>query len=232
LSKDHAFRNDGHEEVFLKTSDGEEISALFYSGKREDVILYFHGNAGDLSSWQFVSDDFTSLDYSFFILDFRGYGKSSGVISEEGFYNDAEAAYQYLITVKKIKPENILIYGRSIGSGVAVELAARHKTKALMLEAPYSSLRTLAREKAPYVFPQFWLKYHFNSIAKINRVQCPILFIHGSKDTLIPAQHSRKLTEAFSGQKQLLIIDGGSHNDLRMFESYHNGLKKFLENLI
>jgi len=215
------------EEVTIKTSDGERINALFFSNKSRDVILYFHGNAGDLSGWQFVAEDFTELGYNFLIIDYRGYGKSSGKISEKGMYLDAEAARHYLI-LKGFAPENILVYGRSIGSGVAVDLASRQPCKGLILESPYSSLGKLANEKFPLFFPSLLLKYRFESVQKITNVKCPVIFLHGSDDTLIPASHSRRLFQKFTGKKKLIIVDRGSHNDLHAFTEYEDFLKGVL----
>ena len=214
----------GNEEVFIKTKDGEDINALFFPGGKQDIILYFHGNAGDLSGWQFVSEDFTAIGYNFFIVDYRGYGKSSGSITEAGLYEDAEASYQFLIRQKGFSPENIIIYGRSIGTGVAVELAKRHPTKGLILETPYSSLEKLANQKFPFLFPSLILKYRFDNIGKINLVKSPILFLHGSDDALIPVSHTEKLCNEFAGQKRKIVIKGGTHNDLNGFSEYHQAI--------
>jgi fermentation-respiration switch protein FrsA (DUF1100 family) len=217
----------GAEETMLKTSDGERISALFFRSRNADVVLYFHGNAGDLSGWQFVAADFTSLGYNFMIIDYRGYGKSSGKLSEEGLYLDAQAAYDYLID-KGFAPENILIYGRSIGSGIAVDLASSQPCKGLILESPFSSLARLANEKFPLFFPSLYLRYHFDNLGKINDVRCPVIFLHGSDDTLIPASHSTRLFQRFTGKKELVIVDKGSHNDLHAFKQYEH----FLQNVL
>lgn len=208
------------EEVFLNTSDGERIHALFCRGNRPEVILYFHGNAGDLSGWKFATEDLTAIGYSVFIIDYRGYGKSSGKISEQGFYIDAETAYAYLLNTRTYKPAEVIIYGRSVGTGVAVELAARHKPRALVLESPYTSLDALANEKLPFFFPSLYLRFRFNTLKKIGDITCPIVIAHGTRDELIPPAHSQKLMKAISGKKQLFLIEGGGHNDLNAFEGY------------
>ena len=141
------------EEAFFSTRDGEKLNGLFYGGNRKEVVLYFHGNAGDLSGWQFVAEDFTDCGYNIFIVDYRGYGKSTGKISENGLYADAEAAYYYLITQKNFPPDKIIIYGRSIGTGIAIDLASKHSCRGLVLESPYTSLQKLANEKIPFFRP-------------------------------------------------------------------------------
>jgi len=210
----------GDEEVFLETKDSEKINAIFYKGNKAEVILYFHGNAGDLSGWQFAAEDFSLLEYYVLIVDYRGYGKSSGTISENGFYADAEAAYNFLTGEKDFAPENIIVYGRSIGSGVAVEIASKFPCKGLVLESPYSSLKKLADEKLPFFFPSLYLKYSFDNFKKINEVKCPIIFLHGVKDTLIPVSHAKKLCEKFKGRKKLVLVAEGSHNDLNSFDEH------------
>lgn len=229
LDKQYKFRlGDFDEEIYLRTKDDERIHALFFKGTRPDVILYFHGNAGDLSGWQFVAEDFTLYGYNVLMVDYRGYGKSSGSISEKGFYKDAEAAYYYLLREKDFTRKNIIVYGRSIGTGVAVELAAKHPVKGLVLEAPYSSLSKLANEKIPFFFPSLYLRYKFNNFAKIKTVKCPVIFMHGGKDELIPVTHTEKLYESFSGKKMKIIMPHGSHNDLNSFPQYRNFLRQDL----
>jgi uncharacterized protein len=212
------------QEVFLNTTDGERIAAVFCRGDRPEVILYFHGNAGDLNGWKYATENLTALGYNVFIIDYRGYGKSSGTISEQGFYNDAEAAYTYLIEKRDYKPANIVVYGQSIGTGVAVALASRHTPRALILESPYTSLGALANEKLPFFFPSLYLRFRFNNLKKIAAIPCPIVLLHGTKDELIPPAHSQKLLEAIPGPKKLFLINGGGHNDLNTFAGYKDFL--------
>lgn len=227
LSRSFPFKlNDHGEEVWIKTDDGESINGLFFRGNSDHVILYFHGNAGDLSGWQFVGEDFTSQGFNILIIDYRGYGKSSGSISENGLYEDGRAAYQFLLQEKEFLPENIIIYGRSIGTGVAVNVASKSKIAGVVLEAPYTSIPDLANEKFPYFFAGLISRYRFNNLQKINSIQCPIIFIHGDTDTLIPSHHSAALYRKFTGRKQLITIKGGSHNDLIDFEEYQHFLSR------
>ena len=226
LSKDFRFNLKEHEkEIFLATEDDEQINALFFPGNRDEVILYFHGNAGSLAGWQQVADDFTAYGYSVLIIDYRGYGKSSGEITENGLYLDAEAAFRFLTETENFLPDNIIIYGRSIGSGIATELASRYETRGLVLESPFSSLKKLANQKMPFLFPSLFLQFHFDNINKLNSINCPILLIHGSNDSLIPVSHAQNLHQAYSGKKKLVIIPQGTHNDLSSFETYHETLK-------
>lgn len=225
LSRDFNYNlPDNSEEVFLSTKDGEEINALFYYGNKKEVVLYFHGNAGSLNGWKAIAEDFTSLGYNFCIIDYRGYGKSTGTITENGIYEDAKTAYQFLINEKGFTANEVIIYGRSIGTGVAVELASRHLSKGLILESSYTSLKKLANQKVPFLLPSLFLRYQFDNKRKINAIKCPIVFFHGSNDTLIPFTHTKELFEEFKGEKKMVIIQDGGHNDLNDFPLYKETL--------
>lgn len=218
----------GSQEVFLETPDGEKINALFFEAKSNKVVLYFHGNAGSLKSWQYVYEDFQHLLFNFFIIDYRGYGKSTGEISEQGLYTDAEAAYDYLLS-KGFTSENIIIYGRSIGSGIAVNVAMNKNVNALILESPLSSAKKIANEKFPWLFPSFYLKYEFDNLAKINKVKSPVLIMHGTVDGVIPMHHGKMLHNTFEGEKSLMLFEGGGHNNLSEFPEFREGIVQFLK---
>lgn len=217
------------EEVFLTTSDNETINGIFYPAEGKKVILYFHGNAGSLAGWQQVSVDFTSTGFNFFIIDYRGYGKSSGKITEKGLYKDGEAALNYLLQEKGFdKGDNIIIYGRSIGSGVATELAKNHTVGGLVLESAFTSLKKVANEKMPFLLPSLLLEFKFDNLSKINKVNCPVFFLHGGADDLIAPSHTEKLFEAFEGKKEKVVIPQAGHNNVDQFEVYHTTLKETL----
>jgi fermentation-respiration switch protein FrsA (DUF1100 family) len=229
LSKDFKFKlSPEDDEVFLKTSDGLQINGLFFHGTRHEVILYFHGNAGDLSGWRFVAEDFTAQGYPVMMIDYRGYGKSEGHFSEEGFYHDAEAAYAYLVNTKGFATQDIIVYGRSVGTGVAVHLANKYKVNGLVLESPYTSFGQLANEKLPFFFPSLYLDYKFNNAEKIGTVKCPVILIHGERDSLIPPSHSKKLLTKIKSKSKLILVPQGSHNDLNSFSEYQSFLQKDL----
>ncbi|MCD9015803.1 alpha/beta hydrolase [Parachryseolinea silvisoli] len=217
-------------EVFLETRDNETIHALYCEGTRPEVILYFHGNAGDLSGWKFATEDFTTLGYAVLIIDYRSYGKSTGQLSEQGMYTDGEAAYEYLTKELHVAPKNILVYGRSIGTGVAVEIATRYPVRGLVLESAYTSLGTLANEKVPFFFPSLYLRFRFNNLKKIAALTCPVILLHGTQDELIPAEHSQRLVEAIKNKKKLILVKGGGHNDLSGFPEYARFLQEDLPN--
>lgn len=231
LESNFQFKNNSKfKEVNLTTSDGITINSLFFPMKSEKVILYLHGNAGCLDSWQHVFNNFKSLEYNFFIIDYRGYGKSSGDISEKGLYLDAEAAYKYLNSIG-FKDDQIIIYGRSIGTGVATDLAQNKKINALILETPFTSMQQLAQDKFPYLFPSLFLKYKFDNIDKINNISAPLLIIHGKQDEVIPFEHGKALYNHYNSNKLFLEVETGKHNDLSEFPEFSQGILIFLNQI-
>jgi uncharacterized protein len=228
LSSDFKFRSEfNFEEVFLSTSDGNKINGLFFPDSSNKVILYFHGNAGSLDSWQFVYNSFRSLGYNFFIIDYRGYGKSSGKITEEGLYIDAQTAYNYLLN-RGFKDNQIVVYGRSIGTGMAVNLACKNKINSLILETPFTNLRKLASEKYPYLLPSLYLKFEFNNELKLKQIKSPLLIIHGKNDNVVPFKDGEKLFNDYQGKKEFLSIENGQHNNLSTFPEFSQGILIFL----
>jgi uncharacterized protein len=225
------FRFERGEEVYIPTPDNESINALYFNNSSDKVILYFHGNAGDLSSWQFVADELNFTSAGLLIIDYRGYGKSSGKPGEQGFYIDAQAAYDFLLNEKGFKPADIIIYGRSIGSGVATEIAANNENAALILESPFSSLLDLAKHLYPYLFPQLFLSYKFDNVEKINKVKSKLLILHGTSDDVVPFESGKKLFEAFNGQKEFVAIKNGGHNNLSQFVEFRKGMEQFINSL-
>lgn len=218
-------------EVFIKSPDGELINAILYTRPaNNNVVLYFHGNGGSLNSWQNISTEILSLNCNLLLTDYRGYGKNAAYYSEEGFYKDAQAAYDFLKS-QGYKEERIIVYGRSLGSGIAVDLASKNKPKALILETPYSSFVKLANKQAPYLLPSLILKYRFNSIAKAPSISCPTIILHGTADEVIPYEQGKELYEALQSPKQLVTFPNGNHNNLSSFPEKESSLLKFIQNL-
>ncbi|RAL25223.1 alpha/beta hydrolase [Lujinxingia litoralis] len=221
----------GAEERIIETADGQRISALHYRAPAPSgVVLYFHGNAGSLRSWKAVAADIVPLGYDVFIVDYRGFGKSSGRITEAGLYEDGRAAYGALLALG-YAGEDVILYGRSIGSGVATQLATEVSARALVLESPFTRLLDVAREQMPWALPQLTLRFHFNNAEKLAGVELPVLLLHGSRDELIGPHHSRALAGVLEERANLVIVEGGGHNDLPEFERYGQALHAFLSGL-
>ncbi|MFC2124565.1 alpha/beta hydrolase [Bacteroidota bacterium] len=228
LPKDYKYSFSGvFEERFFETDKHILINGLhFKADNPEGIILYLHGNAGSLKGWGEVAYDFLSFGYDVLIIDYRGFGKSSGRISEENMYHDAQFVYDQ---IKSLFHENqITVYGRSIGTGVASYIAAYNNPAKLILESPYVSLPDMAKKYYPW-FPKKLIRFHFPNDKHLERITCPVFIIHGSHDEIIPVNSSNRLGEKLKPGDQLFIIDGGHHNDLSMFEEYQNKLIEILK---
>lgn len=219
---------DNGNELFLKTTDNQTINAIFLRTKSPRVILYFHGNGTSLLSWQRIADILLPHG-SVMMIDYRGYGKSTGTFSEAGFYTDAETAISYLIK-QGYTTNQIIIYGRSLGSGIAIEMGVRHKVGGLILESPYTSVVDVGKKQRPYLLPQLLLKYRFYSLAKAPKITSPALIVHGVNDATIPIEHGRKMAAALSNCT-LVTIDDGDHANLSTFPVYNQAINDFLSRI-
>lgn len=217
-----------YEELFLDATDGARLNALHFKVQNpKGVILYFHGNAGSLASWGEVVQKFADLNYDVLVMDFRGYGKSTGDLNEISLYKDAQIFYNYLLNENE--QENIIVYGRSLGTTFATYVAAQNNPRQLILEAPFFSLEKIASAMFPIYPISRFLKYEFPTYKYITQVNCPISIFHGTEDSLINIQNSEDLVDLASNKIiKLIRINGANHNDLEMFESYRIHLKEVL----
>lgn len=231
LPQDYAYGfSTDFEEVFLESPDGEaKLNALHFKIKDpKGVILYYHGNAGQLADWGLVMQDFIKRGYDVLLMDYRGYGKSTGAMSEEALYSDAELFYDY---VAERYPENkIIVYGRSLGTTFATYVAANNNPSQLFLEAPFYSLNRLASKNFP-IFPVSWvLKYRFPTYKFITDVECPIVIFHGTDDQMINYENSIKLSELVpADQLRFISIPNGGHNNLVDENGYIEAIDTLLQ---
>ncbi|MBS1115239.1 MAG: alpha/beta hydrolase [Nitrospirae bacterium] len=220
-----------YEEVSLTTKDGVFITGWYIPAKDEKgVLLFCHGNAGNVSDRLDSIKIFHDLGQSILIFDYRGYGRSGGTISEKGTYLDAEAAWDYLIRVKHRSSRDIIIFGRSLGGAVAAETALRKDPAGLILESTFMSIPAIAGKYYPWLPVSLIARYRYATVDKIGLIKCPKLIIHSQKDEIIPFQHGKKIYEKAAPPKEFLEIRGG-HNDgfLLSGDTYTEGLKRFLE---
>lgn len=212
------------EEFNLTSNDGAKLNALHF--KREDpigVILYFHGNAGDLSRWGEVAQYFVKLNYDVVIMDYRTYGKSTGSLSERALLSDAQLFYQYVATL--YKEEDIIVYGRSLGTALASYLVSEHSPSLLVLETPFYSLLDVAQDRFPILPMNSLLKYQFKSYEYLKSARCPIVILHGDQDRVVAIQSSEKLYRSLEGKDaEYVIIEGGEHNNLSAFKTYRDAI--------
>jgi len=214
------------EEVSLPV-DGATLSALHFTVERpRGAILFFHGNGGSLRNWGDLAGHWTRHGYAVLMLDYRGYGKSSGAIrSERMLHDDALAAYAWL--AERYPPESIVVAGRSLGTGIAARLATQRKPRLLILETPYTSLASIARRQVPWA-PGFLFKYPLRTDQWIGEVTSPVYLIHGTRDELIPFASSERLAALIGGEQRLFAIEGAGHNDFTLYPAYDQALKTIL----
>ncbi|MDI9570494.1 MAG: alpha/beta fold hydrolase [Pseudomonadota bacterium] len=210
---------------------GAAINALYFRvSEARGAVLYLHGNAGSLRTWGDVARDFTSRGYELFIFDYRGFGKSTGRIdSESQLLDDALAAYERLR--ETIPAERIVVYGRSIGAGMAAWLARNEKPRLLILESPFYSLTDLAAHHYPLLprrLISLILKYPFPTDRWLPEVACPVYLIHGTKDAIVPFDDAVRLERLIRSPHELIRVEGGGHNDLGEFGVYRQALDRIL----
>jgi alpha-beta hydrolase superfamily lysophospholipase len=220
-------------EVNLKTSDDCQIHGWFIGDqKAKDVVLFYHGNAGNISHRLDSIDIFYRLGFNVFIFDYRGYGRSEGDPSEEGTYLDSEAAWQYLVNKEKIPPKQIILFGRSLGGAIAACQATKVKAKCIILESTFTSVPDFGARIYPFL-PIRWIsKFLYDTRANLKHIDIPVLIIHSQDDELIPFSYGKQLYKAANQPKELLILTG-SHNEgfLESERIYKKGLKTFLSKL-
>mgnify|MGYP000667780013 CR=1 FL=1 len=217
------------EEVNLTTSDNETINALHIKAENpKGVILFFHGNQGNLIRWGEVSSYFTQYNYDVFVLDYRGYGKSTGTFNEVNMYQDALLSYTHV--KQQFSEENIIVYGRSLGTTFAAKVASENKPKHVILEAPFYSLHNAANYKYK-VIPKFLLNFKFRTNILIPKIESPITIFHGTDDKVTPYKGSEQLFKLIStSKKELILLKKGTHHNVREFKEYSNALKLILAN--
>ncbi len=221
-----------YEDVFLTTEDDSTIHGWYVPG-REDrrVVLFCHGNAGNISHRMDSIRIFNNLGLSVFIFDYRGYGQSTGRPSEQGTYRDAEAAWRYLRQSRNKAPEQIIVFGRSLGAAVAANIGMHFNPGCILLESGFLSYAEIASDLYPWLPVRLIAKYRYASSEAVQRISCPKLFIHSPDDDIIPYRHGRELFERAAAPKEFLKISG-DHNTgfLTSGSVYSEGIRMFLEN--
>jgi fermentation-respiration switch protein FrsA (DUF1100 family) len=206
--------------VEIETTDGLRLLAWYLPppGDRP-VVAYFHGNGGNLGYREARMIQFAAARFGALFLEYRGYGGNPGSPTEDGLYTDARAALDFL-AAQGIDPARLVLYGESLGTGVAVRMASERPVGALVLEAPYSSIADVAAQRYWFVPARLLLKDKFDAMAHIGAVRAPILVLMGARDVIVPPKFARALFDAAPEPKELWLAPDGGHEDLRQ----HGGL--------
>jgi hypothetical protein len=219
-----------YEELTMTAKDGVVIHGWYIpAGQERGVLLFCHGNAGNISHRLDSIKIFHELGLSVLIFDYRGYGKSSGKPTEKGTYLDAEAAWDYLVNVKKKSPEKIVLFGRSLGGAVAAETALRKDPACLIIESAFMSVPDMGAHLYPWLPVRLLTKFSYATIDKVAKAKCPKLIIFSPDDEIVPAGHSEKIYKEALPPKEFLRIKG-DHNAgfILSGANYTEGLKDFL----
>jgi fermentation-respiration switch protein FrsA (DUF1100 family) len=209
---------EGAEDVWFATVDGDRLHGWFFqpdARPSQATVIYFHGNGGNVSNIGWVGERLASRGFSVFIFDYRGYGRSEGELEDEQeLYADADAAYEYVSKARGVPPQAIVLYGQSLGSAAATDLAARRECAAIILESGLSSGSDMATATLPWLPYKlhFLARNRFDSARKLSQVHCPVLITHGDPDHTIPTDQGRALWAAANEPKKLLIFPGADHN--------------------
>lgn len=215
------------EEVNFEMEDGGYINGLhFRVPNARGVVYYLKGNSKSVKGWGKFARDFVSKGYDFFMVDYRGMGKSRGKRTESTLFNDAQHIYCWL--KEKYGEEQIVLYGRSMGSGVAARIASWNRPRMLILDAPYYSFIHQVKRYGFWMPLRWLLKYQLRTDQFIRKISCPVFIIHGQKDRLIPFRQSEMLKEQAPGQVRLFAVEEAGHNNLPAFAAYHEWLYEVL----
>jgi pimeloyl-ACP methyl ester carboxylesterase len=221
LDQDYVYKlNYPFEEISLNTDDGANLNGLhFKQEKSKGLILYFHGNAGNLQRWGELTEFFVAKGYDVIVMDYRGYGKSTGIRTMDALYTDAEIWYAF--AKEHYYEKEIIVYGRSLGTAIAIYAASKHDPAKVILETPFYSLTKIAKSRFPILPVESLLYYPFPSYQYINEITCPITIYHGDNDEVIDFGYGKQLYDSIENEeKEFILVRGGGHNDLVMFQEY------------
>jgi pimeloyl-ACP methyl ester carboxylesterase len=228
LSKEHKFNFPiKFEEKWWEVEKKINVHGLHFFPKEDShkVILYFHGNAGSMDSWGYVGVELAQLGYQVIVVDYRGYGKSDGSVDPNTIIDDSLKVFDSV--AKEFGANNVVVYGRSIGTPIATFIASHRECYKVILETPFDKLASLLKVHYPF-FPAFFLRYRFNNIDKIKMIRAPILIIHGTQDEVIPYEIGHSFVDILREKDQFISVERGMHNNLSNFESYWKGIRAFL----
>ena len=220
---------DDAEEIFLTTKDKLKLQAWFKKPKdNNDMVIFLHGNAGNLENRVDKLKQLSQMGYGFIIPAWRGFGKSEGTPTKDGLFMDAEATIDY-VKNQGYDLSHVIMVGESLGTGIATEMSFKYKFKGLFLITPYTSIADRAGEIYPFLPTKYLTKDNFQVESNIDKINQPLFIIHGTKDVVVPFQHSNRIFEHAKQPKKIIIYPGVGHNDYNVKDAFEN-MKNFFDN--
>lgn len=219
-----------YEDVWLRAEDGVRLHGWYLPRPGSDrVLLFFHGNGGNISHRQASLEIFHRLGLNQLIIDYRGYGVSEGRPTEPGLYRDARAAWEHLVEERGLTPDRIVLFGRSLGGAVAANLAAEVRPGALILESTFSSARDLTRALYPLLSWLIVRRYELDTVARLAEVSCPVLVLHSPDDEIVPYTLGRRVYDAAGPPKTFQMLRGDHNGGFLLSQpDYERSLAGFL----
>ncbi|MDY7396462.1 alpha/beta hydrolase [Aureibaculum sp. 2210JD6-5] len=230
LSDDFKFKyeNQEVEEYNIQLNDKVTINGLHFKTKNpKGVVFYLKGNSKSIKGWGKFAIDFTHYGWDVLMIDYRGFGKSKGKRTQQAMKDDVQAIYN--IIKQKVDEKYIIVYGRSLGTGLATKVASVNNPKMLILACPYYSMSNNAKRYLPFIPLGLLMRYSMPTYKWIKYVKCPIKLIHGTNDRIIPMKSSVRLSRINPKLSRLYLVIGGGHKNLHNFEDYHRALKEILQ---
>ncbi len=215
------------QEIYLSYSDSTFVHGLFFQVVQpKGVVLYFHGNSKNLERWGKEYVPFVERGYDVLFIDYRGYGKSKGISSEENMYQDARKAYKWL--AQRYPKHYIVLYGRSLGAAIASKLATEVTAKVLILETPFSSIAGVLGARLLLTNFPLKLRYQLSNTQNIPQVPYPVHIFHGTKDSVVPYREAIRLKQVLQVKDSFTTLEGGTHRNITSFETYQKKLSELL----
>ncbi|HYG38835.1 MAG TPA: alpha/beta fold hydrolase [Cytophagales bacterium] len=215
------------EEVFIKAGKSQIHGLYFKSQARKGCVVYFHGNADNLSRWGTIAPDFTEKGFDLLIVDYPTFGKSTGALNQNSLLEMGRKVYGYAL--KFYPQEKIVLYGRSMGTGIASKVAAENNPKLVILETPYLNIKELVDHHAPRFTPtSLILRLSLNNKENVKKIKAPVYIFHGTEDEIIPFNQAEELARYLKETDRFIIIKGGTHRNLNDYPQFHEELKNAL----
>ncbi len=233
LPSENNYQNDkiqfSYDEIFIEVDDKIKLKSWFIKKnlKKFKTLVFFHGNAGELSNRIYKLNELNKLDINILIISWRGFSGNEGFPTEENLYNDAEAVIKWLNN-KEVENNKIILYGESLGTGVAVEIGKKNIFNSIILESPFTSMENAAKIYYPYLPVKLLLKDKYNSISKIQKITTPILIMHGEKDNIVPFSMGKELFEKANNPKYSYFTSDDDHM-MEFNDQILKNIKNFIE---